>query len=54
MWNVKAKVIPVIIWATGTVSELLRRYLSNVPGKGEIEGLQNQPYCALHTDCGKC
>ena len=54
MWNVKAKVIPVIIWATGTVSELLRQYLSNVPGKGEIEGLQNQSYCALHTDCGKC
>ena len=54
MWNVKAKVIPVIIWATGTVSELLRRYLSNVQGKGKIEGMQNQPYCALHTDCGKC
>ena len=36
MWNVKATVIPVIIGATGTNSESLRQYLSNVPGKHEI------------------
>jgi hypothetical protein len=40
MWNVKAKVIPVIIWANGTISKSLRKYLSNVPGKHEIKGLQ--------------
>jgi hypothetical protein len=28
MWNVKAKVIPVIIGATGTISKSLRQYLS--------------------------
>ena len=33
MWNVKAKVIPVIIGATGTISKSLRQFLSNVPGK---------------------
>jgi len=29
MWNVKAKLIPVITGATGTISKLLRQYLSN-------------------------
>ena len=40
MWNVKAKVIPVIIGATGTISKSLRQYLSNIPGRHEIKGLQ--------------
>ena len=40
MWNVKAKVIPVIAGATGTISKSLRRYLNNVPGKHEIKELQ--------------
>jgi hypothetical protein len=40
MWNVKAQVIPVILGATGTISKSLRQYLSNIPGKGEIKGLQ--------------
>ena len=40
MWNVKAKLIPVITGATGTISKSLRQYLSNVPGKHEIEELQ--------------
>ena len=33
MWNVKTKVIPVIIGATGTISKSFRKYLSNIPGK---------------------
>jgi hypothetical protein len=40
MWNVTAKVIPVITGATGTVSESLRQYLSNIPVKREIKELQ--------------
>ena len=39
MWNVKAKVIPVIIGVTGTISKLLREYLSNIPGKHKIKEL---------------
>jgi hypothetical protein len=53
-WNVKAKMIPVIIGATGTISKMipviigatgtisntLRQYLSNIPGKHEIKELQ--------------
>ena len=39
MWNVKAKVILVMVRATGTISESLRRYLSNIPGKEEIKEL---------------
>ena len=37
MWNVKTKVIPVIIGATGTVSNSFRKYVSNIPGKHEVK-----------------
>jgi len=37
---VKAKLILVIIGATGTISESLRQYLSNLPEKHEIKELQ--------------
>jgi hypothetical protein len=40
MWNVKAKVMPVIIWSTGTISKSFRQYLSNISGKDKIEELQ--------------
>jgi len=33
MWNVKTKVIPVIIGATGTISKSFRRYVSNISVK---------------------
>jgi len=39
MWNVKTKVIPVIIGATGTVSKSFRKYVSNIPGKHEVKEL---------------
>jgi len=41
MWNVKAKVTPAIIEATGTLSPSLRQYLSNITGEREIRELQN-------------
>jgi len=40
MWNVKTKVIPVIIGATGTISKSFRKYVSNIPGKNEVKELQ--------------
>jgi len=40
MWNVKTKVIPVIIGATGTISNSFRKYVSNTPGKHEVKELQ--------------
>jgi len=40
MWNVKPKVIPVIIGATGAISESFRKYVSNIPGKHEVKELQ--------------
>jgi len=40
MWNVKTKVIPVIIGASGTISKSFRKYVSNIPGKHEIKELQ--------------
>jgi hypothetical protein len=31
MWNVKTKVTPVIIGATGTLSKSFTKYVSNIP-----------------------
>jgi hypothetical protein len=39
-WNVKTRVIPVIIGATGTISKLFRKYVSNIPGNHEVRELQ--------------
>jgi hypothetical protein len=40
MWNVKTKLTPVIIGATGTISKSFRKYLSSVPGQHDIKELQ--------------
>ena len=40
MWNVKTKVIPVIIGATETISKPFRKYVSNIPGNHEVKELQ--------------
>jgi hypothetical protein len=39
-WNVKTKVIPVIIGATWTISKSFRKYVSNTPGNHEVKELQ--------------
>ena len=38
--NVKTKVIPVSIEATGTFSQYFIKYLNNIPGKHEIKILK--------------
>jgi hypothetical protein len=53
MWNVKTKVRPVIIGATGTISKSFRKYVSNIPGKHEVKNYRKQPYWTLHTYFGK-
>jgi len=40
MWNIKTKVISVIIGANGTISKSFRKYVSNIPGKHEVKELQ--------------
>jgi hypothetical protein len=40
MWNVKARLIPVIIGATGTISKSLRKNVSSIPGNHEVRELQ--------------
>ena len=40
MWNIKTKVIPVIIGATGIISKPFRKYVSNIQGKHEVKELQ--------------
>jgi hypothetical protein len=40
MWNVKTKVIPVIIGTTGTITKSFRKCVSNMPRKHEVKELQ--------------
>jgi hypothetical protein len=40
MLNVKAKVIPVIIGAIGTISNSFRKYVSETPGNHDVKELQ--------------
>jgi hypothetical protein len=40
MWNVKTKVIPVIIGANWTISKSFRKYVSTIPGNYEVKELQ--------------
>jgi hypothetical protein len=40
VWNVKARVIPVITGATGTISKSFRKYVSNIPGNYNVKELQ--------------
>jgi hypothetical protein len=54
MWNVKTKVITVIIGATRTISKSFKKYVSNIPGNREVRNYRKQPYWALHIYCGKC
>jgi hypothetical protein len=55
MWNVKAKVIPVIIGATETISKPLRQYLTNIRRQHKIKELQKTAILgtAHITYCGK-
>jgi hypothetical protein len=43
MWNVKTRVVPVIIGATGTISKSFRKYLSTIPGNHDYSELQKTP-----------
>jgi len=50
MCNVKTRVIPVIIGATGTISESFRKYVSNISGNYEVKKLQKTAILgAAHT-----
>ena len=40
MWNVKAEVKPLVTGATGTITQSLRQYLSNISGKHGVKELQ--------------
>ena len=42
--NVKGNVIPVITVTTGTITESLRQYLINIPGKHEIKELKKSSH----------
>jgi hypothetical protein len=40
MWNVKGRLIPVVIGATGNISESFRKYVNNIPGNHDVKELQ--------------
>jgi hypothetical protein len=39
MWNVKTRVIQVIIGATRTISQSFRKYVTTIPGNREVKEL---------------
>jgi hypothetical protein len=47
MYNVKTKVIPIAIGATGTISISFRKYMNNVSAKHEIMNYRTQSYWAI-------
>ena len=49
MWNVKTRVIQVIIGATGTISKSFRKHVSNIPGHHDVKELQKiAKLCTAH------
>jgi hypothetical protein len=40
MWNVKARVIPIITGATGTISKSFRKYVRDIQGNHDVKKLQ--------------
>jgi hypothetical protein len=40
MWNVKTRVIAVIIGATETISKSFRKYVNDIPGNQDVKELQ--------------
>ena len=49
MCGLKTTVIPVTTGATGTLSESLRQYLSNIPGKHDVQKMhKTATLCTAH------
>jgi hypothetical protein len=49
MWNVKARVVPVVIGATRTISKSFIKYVSNIPGNHGIKEIQKTAiFCTAH------
>jgi hypothetical protein len=42
MWNLKCRITPVIIGATGKVTKSLKKNLEAIPGKHSIDSLQKR------------
>jgi len=40
MWNIKTKVIAIIVGTIGTISKSFRKYACKIPGKHEVKELQ--------------
>jgi len=49
--DIKAKMIPVITGATGTISISFRKYLRNIPGKHEIKEVQKKAILDITQIC---
>jgi hypothetical protein len=53
MWNVKTRVIPIIIGATGTISKSFRKYVPYQETM-KLRNYRKLPYWALHTYFEEC
>jgi hypothetical protein len=53
MWNLKCKIIPVIIGATGILTKIFRKNLEAIPGKHSIDFTTADSYTWNITQHGK-
>ena len=53
MWNLKCKIVPVIIGATGIVTRSLKKNLETIPGKHSIDSLQKTAILGTSHKYGK-
>jgi hypothetical protein len=54
MWNVIARVIPVVTGANGTILKSFRKYVSNIPGSHDVTELQKTAVLGTAHVFGKC
>jgi len=54
MWNIKARVVPIVIESLGATSNNLEKHLQEIPGKNKIPDWQRQQYLVVHTSYERC
>jgi len=54
MWNIKARVVSIVVGALGASSNNLEKHFQEIPGKNKIPNWQRQQYLAVHISYERC
>jgi predicted RNA-binding protein YlqC (UPF0109 family) len=54
MLNVKTRMLPRIIGANGTIAKSLRNYVTTIPGRHDVRGLQKPAILGIEQYLSKC